>query len=313
MRELNQLLGKSSIKNEKLKKIQFLLKLFEHLEEQSKKLGKEDPQIKKNLDTFYKLAEPYLQFDGNTSLKSIKIDTRVTRKLLGFESVPSIDYLFVNNQNVYMQLHLDNLRMEGLLSNPKKIRKRENDLDRFKEFCTSAFYQIEELINYYYSIKFNSFEKFLNYLETKNPRFKKSVKPTSIATISISEKIFLFEKEHYFNKGYYESNITKIRKIRNEDLHRCTIIEKDQNGLLEKYKNLIVKIKKYNSEQREKYKIENKKRKEEKRPITYYYQKSDVEKKIESEGKFIKFLQARDYNLVRQTIISIVEKIKQNI
>lgn len=290
------------------------MKMFEMLEELTKQLGEEHPQVKQNWDTFFKLASPYLKFDGTPSLRSIKFDTNTTRQLLGFQATPSISFTFIENLNVRMQLQLDNVNMEGLCSNPKEIEKRTDDLARFKEFCTYACYQVEELLNYYFVTNEQAYQKLVNSSVEKDKRFQ--IKPSdseektrekeknkqrtkkrllssvsNVSIIQLSDKISEFVQKHYSGPEFFEKRelLHSVRKIRNEELHRCSVIEKDENKVLENYNALLEKIKNKD------------------------YQKSKEDWALEMDAKFVKFIRSREYNVVRSTLQDVANNVQSGL
>ena len=163
------------------------------------------------------------------------------RRILRIEASQSIDYSFIPDkyQRVRDQLIIDNLRME----NSRLDIKITNDFERFYNFCTNAFYQIENLINYYYYRRFPNINDFLDYLEKiPNTKFKRTIDPETKDTkeknvndVVMATKIYSFTTEHNLHKNI-TSNISSLRTMRNEGLHRCSVIQKDENP---KDKNLL--------------------------------------------------------------------------
>ena len=77
--------------------------------------------------------------------KNIADDVSAIREALEIRAQNSITYDFVKNQRVRDQLIIDNLRMEN-----SAINLRQDEHRRFYLFCVNAFYQIENLLNYYF-------------------------------------------------------------------------------------------------------------------------------------------------------------------
>jgi hypothetical protein len=83
--------------------------------------------------------------------------------------------------------------------------------------------------------------------------------------------------------------------VRNEDSHRCNIIEQDSEQILLKFKELLKRISVFNKN---------------KTSPTIYYQKTNEDKLIEKQAKLINFIKDKNYNLVRDTVCGLVNKIK---
>nr|WP_321236181.1 reverse transcriptase family protein [uncultured Psychroserpens sp.] len=153
-----------------------------------------------------------------------------------------IDYSFIKNTAVKQRLIEDNHKMEQIL-----LLKNQPEDDKFISFCTSAFHQIENLLNYYYWSKFSHFEQLLEYLLLNNPSFKKRYKTLEnaknnfkkISQLNINLLVYLYEKEFFFDKKiFYKQEITKLREIRNDDSHRCSVINVDKDEINIEYAKL---------------------------------------------------------------------------
>ena len=83
--------------------------------------------------------------------------------------------------------------------------------------------------------------------------------------------------------------------MRNEDSHRCNIIEQDSEQVLLKFKELLKRISVFNKT---------------KTSPTIYYQKTSEDKLIEKQAKLINFIKDKNYNLVRDTLQELASKIK---
>jgi hypothetical protein len=206
-----------------------------------------------------------------------------------------MDFEFVKNERVKNQLIKDNLKME----NSRLDIQIKNDTERFYNFCVEAFYQIEELVNYYFGMKY-TFEDFILLISSKNNG--KIFNQKQLSEITIAEKIFVFEGIFYYGKVdavgqtiRYESTINLIREVRNEDSHRCNIIEEDSEQILLKFKELLKRISVFNKTKTS--------------PIIYY-QKTYEDKLIEKQAKLINFIKDKNYNLVRDTVFDLLNKIR---
>jgi hypothetical protein len=142
------------------------------------------------------------------------------------------------NKTVKDQLNKDNLRME----NARLRISKESELERFYDFCVNAFYQVEQLINYYYGIKYPIFNDLVKHLETISYTdkfgatqyvFKKN-KENSISEITISSKLNGFTNE-FFKNTNIAVNLSSLRQVRNEGQHRCEIIKNNRLEPLHKF------------------------------------------------------------------------------
>ncbi len=173
--------------------------------------------------------EPSTQ--GSALFEDIKKDTNKVIELLEISPECSIDYSFIKHKLLRTRLELDNLRME----NVRYDLKEKDQMKRLFDFSVNAFYQIENLINLYYFEKFSEFNSLLDHLEAiENTNFKRKEEMKSIGDITIATKIYSFNKTYYNGQSM---NIDNLRKIRNEGLHRCTRIarEEEENPKLHKF------------------------------------------------------------------------------
>jgi hypothetical protein len=138
-------------------------------------------------------------------------------------------------------------------------------------------------------------------MKTKNPTTNYSDK-TVISQIEIAQKIFVFESLFYFNKYdesgnliFYNSTINLIRDVRNEESHRCSILEKNEIEIMKKNKILSDKIKEF---------------KRTRTDTSLNYQKTAEDKIIEKQAKLIPFIKEKNFHLVRDTIKDLQNKIK---
>jgi len=239
-------------------KLKFMISVQLEIDKLEAKLGSNHQDVIASKALFQKLSQTEIQqknAKNNNSeccdeLIPIKSDTEAIRSHLEMRANISIDYEFINNDRVKKQLLKDNLRMENIRLNLSK-----DELTRFYEFSINAFYQIEELLNYFYHIKFESdkdsmytflIANNLNYKVTDNDdetkkadklRKQNELKNKSLSFITVADKITAFSFG-YFNiqsGNYTGSTMNSLRLLRNEDLHRCTIIEKNRDEKLNKF------------------------------------------------------------------------------
>lgn len=272
-----------------VKRIKFLLAIQEKIDQATAQLGYSHPDIIKVKEKFNELAGTELngkrrESNGNSyDLSELKIDTTAIRGHLEIRAEHSIDYSFIKTDRVKNQLYKDNLRMENI----RLDHTIKNENERLHAFCVNAFYQIEELLNYYYNEKY-TFKRLLaiiapiskqNYSRAKN-----------ISHITLNDKITHFEKTFLIQydplgQPYPYTPIMRLLKdIRNIESHRCSVIEKDTDQILKKHKELLSKIENFNS----------------KNPTRYRMQAIDYE--IENAARLIHFIRSKDYNQIRQAI-----------
>ena len=154
----------------------------------------------------------------------IKKDTSKIINLLNINPAISVDYSFIKHKLLRTRLELDNLRMENI----RYDLKETDEMKRLYDFCINAFYQIENLINFYYFEKFPKIDALLTHLENiQDSKFKRKDEK-NIGDIPIYAKIYAFNKT-YYTEDYTGYNIDSLRLIRNEGLHRCSRIKSIEN------------------------------------------------------------------------------------
>ena len=161
---------------------------------------------------------------STNSFLEIKKDTTKIINILDINPSCSVDYSFISHKLLKTRLELDNLRME----NVRYDLKEKDEMKRLYDFCINAFYQIENLINFFYYEKFPVIGNLLYHLENiKDSRFKRK-EEKNIGDIPISAKIYAFNKT-YYSEDFTGYNIDSLRLIRNEGLHRCSRIKNIEN------------------------------------------------------------------------------------
>jgi|TARA_B110000037_G_scaffold141158_1_gene159579 hypothetical protein len=260
-------------------------------------------QIFKKHQPFEKIEYPFKNvLLGHISfIKQIKgAENNVSIKLIEKYTLLNnlIDYSCIKNIEVKERLISDNHKMEQI-----PLLKNQTENDKFISFCTSAFHQIENLLNYYYWTKFKNFDQLLNHLLINNPSFKKRYKTIDnaknnfkkISQLNINLIVYLYEKEFYFDKKkYYKQEITKLREIRNDDAHRCSVIDVNKDEINNQFKKLEAK------------KIDFKKRG---KNLVY----SKDEKKFILKYETFLYLENKNYKEVRRILRSITLNIKNTL
>jgi predicted RNase H-like nuclease (RuvC/YqgF family) len=171
---------------------------------------------------------------------------------------------------------------------------------KFINFCTAAFHQIENLLNYFYWKRFDdNMTNIVDFLYDSNPNYKRKKIQTRPYNKKLSQlpahlKTYAFEKEFFFDKQIsYDKSISLLREARNDDSHRCQVetlnieqVKKDYSRIKEMNKAFLDKHKKF-------------------RPL------SNAEEKIKMQYKLIRLLEVKDYKRVRKILLNVVDEIKK--
>tara|TARA_B110000908_G_C9936504_1_gene306312 strand:- start:145 stop:606 length:462 start_codon:yes stop_codon:yes gene_type:complete len=106
----------------------------------------------------------------------------------------------------------------------------KNELKRFYDYIIYAFFQVENLINYYYHFKYPEIDTLLNHfesIESEYFNFTRTGKEKSVNDITIYIKLSVFNLGYFTDSNRYVGlNLSNLRRVRNEGLHRCNIIMK---------------------------------------------------------------------------------------
>lgn len=184
---------------------------------------------------------------GNTGSASavnnegqVSTDVAAIRMALEIRGNASISYDFIKEQRLRDQLYIDNLRMENAALNLK-----EKEIDRFYTFCVNAFYQVENIVNYYFYSCYPQIDDLLDILETSTKddgekgkyQFKRSqtaFKEKTVGDIPIFYKINALCNMLFPNDVELKITLDNLQKVRNEGEHRCQVIysEKDDTNSL---------------------------------------------------------------------------------
>ena len=202
-----------------------------------------DDKIKSTIEKIKLLAQQNQEFakemqrlfgssDAPTDLPiltSVSSDVSAIRSALEIRATESLKYSFVKVQRLRDQLIIDNLRMENAALN-----LQEKESDRFYIFCVNAFYQLENIINYYYHISYPNIEDLLISIEMSTRseeekyRFKRatgSLKEKSVVDIHIYHKINALCNTLFPDNMAIKLTLNNLRKVRNEGEHRCQVIQ----------------------------------------------------------------------------------------
>lgn len=211
-----------------------------------------DEKIKATIHKIRLLAEQNSEFSkemrklfGGTASASdacinsnLSSDIAAIRAALEIRANASITYSFVKNQRLRDQLIIDNLRMENAALN-----LQDPEADRFYVFCVNAFYQVENILNYFYHSSFPEVESLLKEIEdaTQNEKndfkFRRTGKEQNVGSIPVVHKLNAFFNTYLPEEGSLKWSIGTLRQVRNEGEHRCDAIrqEKDENNNLYRF------------------------------------------------------------------------------
>ena len=184
--------------------------------------------------------------DESVSLtKQIDNNIRHIKDILCIRSERYIDYEFISEAeypHLKRQLIVDNSRMEDAILDTRE----KSEYIRFYNFCANAFYQIENIINHYYYVKFSSIEECVNFVTTNTGwldkegnfkynedgtirgQYKPSRVPQAINDIEISYKLTAFMRNNRFDNKE-EQLFDNLRNVRNLGAHRCMSIWEKQS------------------------------------------------------------------------------------
>ena len=167
----------------------------------------------------------------------IIIKLRNIEKYLKIDGLEIIDYSEISNENVRRQLFRDSVEMS------KYRLGKINDTINFDEFCRYAHMQAEELINYFYSVRFYGNLVYVNEFIIKHfPTFNQKENINSLNQINYTAKLTAFIKEYKLEKGQLKSTLEFLSNLRNELSHRNSLEINDEDIILNqlKIKNIDV-------------------------------------------------------------------------
>lgn len=164
------------------------------------------------------------------SVEDVAKDVSFIRFALKITASNSINYDFVKHQRLRDQLYIDNLRMENSM-----LDLKVNEDTRFYNYCVNAFYQIENLLNYYYYITYPNISDLLDEIELCTQqedaqfRFERKGDEQSVGNITAYYKLSAFC--NCMSISWNDKNtLNYIRRVRNEGEHRNTIETTSKKG-----------------------------------------------------------------------------------
>ena len=215
-------------------KLQSTLNKIIQLTEQNPEFGAE---LRKKLGMTSSANSAY---NRNTSIQD---DVTAIRRALEIRANNSISYDFINQQRLRDQLIIDNLRMENAALN-----LQISEAERFYSFCVNAFYQVENIINYFYHKSYPNIKDLVETIvsATKNDgngkyAYKPTDKEETVGDIAIASKLNAFCNT-FFPDDKIKISLSNLRQVRNEGEHRCMVIISSQEK-----ENSLYKFFKYNS------------------------------------------------------------------
>lgn len=260
-----------------------------------KLLAEQNPEFYQEMQKLFGKTASASDVNMNLNIFS---DIAAIRSALEIRANASITYSFVQNPRLRDQLIIDNLRMENAALN-----LQDPEADRFYVFCVNTFYQVENILNYFYHTVFPEVESLLKEIEDatqdeKNDfRFRRTGKEQNVGSIPIAHKLNAFFNSYLPEEGSLKWSIGTLRQVRNEGEHRCDIIrqEKDENNNLYKF----FKSKTFNYVRIDLIKFVN--------AIEYKLKNPDIEEKIESVIK--SKLPSACYVLLREKSVLLPNKL----
>jgi hypothetical protein len=200
-----------------------------------KALAEQNPEFAQELRKMFEITPSAVVV---SSQDRISKDVTAIREALEIRANASVSYSFVSDQRLRDQLIIDNLRMENAALNLKQSEK-----ERFYIFCVNAFYQLENIVNYYFHETYRETDDLLSILEnytekerSEDFKFKRKGNEKNVGDIQISHKINAL-CNILFPNDKIKITLGQLRQVRNEGEHRCMIIlqEKDENNYLYRF------------------------------------------------------------------------------
>lgn len=215
-----------------------------------------DEKLKSTIDKIVQLSKQNPEFDAELRKRleitssanvvsfqmSICDDVHAIRETLEIRANNSISYDFIlakGNQRLRDQLLIDNLRMENAALNLK-----EKELERFYSFCANAFYQIENVVNFYFYVMFPNIDNLLSFIENATNvdgkySFKRNANKEykSVSDIEITYKLNAICTTLFPDDKNIKITYSQLRQVRNEGAHRCMVIveEHDESNALYRF------------------------------------------------------------------------------
>lgn len=191
-------------------------------------LSKQNPEF----DTELRKALGIGTSDKNLGGVNVPQNIIAIRSALEIRGDKSINYDFISENRLRDQLQIDNLRMENA-----SLNLTEKEETRFYAFCVNAFYQIENILNYYYFKAYPDIDSLLTEIESMTVEekskkadfsFHRKGNEKTIADIPTADKINAFCNT-FFPGDKIKWTLSTLRRVRNEGEHRCDAILREKN------------------------------------------------------------------------------------
>jgi hypothetical protein len=174
-------------------------------------------QLAKDKDNAWFVKELGKRFGGgDASAQSMALDIKAIRDALHIKGDNSLHYDYISNPSLRNQLLVDNLRMENYALDFQTI----DETERFYYFCVNAYYQVENLLNYYFYIAYPKLDDLLTHIElyTKSSQypFKRTGKEQSVGDIVVEKKMYAFCDEFFpftpENRDFTLKTLSELRR-----------------------------------------------------------------------------------------------------
>lgn len=195
-------------------------------------LSQQNEEFAQELRKLFEKTAPAI---GVSVSSDVADDVKFIREALGIRGNYSITYDFIKVPRLRDQLRVDNLRMENAA-----LDLQQSEKDRFYVFCVNAFYQVENILNYYYHINYPQVKELVDVIEKwtasedANFQFKRTGKEQNVSNINAVDKINAYCNE-FIDDPNYKLRIGTLRQVRNEGEHRWSNIDKAGNTHLSRF------------------------------------------------------------------------------
>lgn len=196
-------------------------------------LAQQNEEFAQELRKLFEKPAPAI---GVSMPSEVADDVKAIREALGIRGNHSLQYNFIKVKRLRDQLLVDNLRMENAALD---LQKQESD--RFYDFCVNAFYQVENIVNYYYYENYPNVSDLVSVIEkwtaseNEFSQFKRTGKELNVSSIAAVFKINAYCNE-FLQDENFKHRIGTLRLVRNEGEHKWSrTISKDEDSHLYKF------------------------------------------------------------------------------
>ena len=208
------------------------------------------------------------------------------RRIVSLKADISINYEKITNDATKRHLLIDNLSMEQ-----SALDVMANDASSIYNFCSKATLQIENLLNYFYWRRYPNFKDLIELLKLYNTSFHNGKEPRKISDVELHSKMNAFEQEFHYPFGIQDSKLIIIRKVRNLDSHRCSVLLENYDEHFAKFQELKEKCARFHQQSGK------------------HFPKTPVDKKVEEQGELAEFIKNRNYGVVREEVRELYERV----